>query len=100
MFNDVSAGVYSRNMERSADQFAADTLNGLEDPAIRDFMFLGAALSFVADASLGDADVSISAEAPDTHPATLERFNNLLKNAPPTLKRFNLTEDVFLSCIP
>ena len=87
-------------MERSADQFAADTLNGLENPAIREFMFLGAALSFVADASLGNADITISVEDAQSLPATLERFNNLLKNAPPTLERFNLTENIFLACIP
>lgn len=100
MFNGMSNGVYSRNMERAADQFAADTLNGLEDPKIREFMFLGAALSFVADSSLGNADVSIAAEDDNSHPATLERFNSLLKNAPPTLELFNLTESVFLACMP
>jgi hypothetical protein len=100
IFNGVDSGVYSRNMERAADQFAADAIKSLEDPDICKFMFLGAALSFIADAALGNADITIAVEDSDSHPATLERFNNLLKNAPCSIEHFNMTESVFRKCMP
>ncbi len=93
-------GVYSRNMERSADQFAADVLNGIQDEDDRELLFLGAALHFVGHIALGRADEKISAEDSHTHPATLDRFRNLLKNAPETIEQFGFDEEKFLQCIP
>ncbi len=100
IFKSNEGSVYSRNMERSADQFAADVLNGIRDKDIRDFLFLGSALSFITDIALGHVDVNIAVEDEHTHPATLERFRNLLRNAPEAIQQFGITETAFLQCIP
>jgi transitional endoplasmic reticulum ATPase len=100
IFKVGEGGAYSRNMERSADRFAADVLNGMEDPAIREFLFLGGALSFIADAALNNSNEDIPADADISHPNNLERFCNLLKNAPESIKKYNLTESYYLDCIP
>ncbi len=93
--------IYSRNMERSADQFAADIINGIADEGIRNLFFLGAALSFINELAWTDV-----AKSPDedveasTHPGTIERFCNLIKNYPEYAKKHNLTEETFKKCIP
>ena len=93
--------IYSRNMERSADQFAADTINGIDDESIRNLFFLGAALSFINDIAwtevAKDPDADVESK---THPGTIERFCNLIKNYPEFAKKHNLTEETFMKCIP
>lgn len=92
-------GAYSRNMERAADQFAATLFDGLEDPKLRELFYLGAALSFIADISLGTASQKIDVESGSSHPATQERFSNLIKNAQDALEKFNLNDEIFAQCI-
>ena len=100
IFKIDSGSAYTRNMERSADEFAADVINGIEDPSLREVLTLGAALSFVADAALDGADRDIPVDSEISHPATLERFNILLEKTGGAPARYNLTEESFLKCIP
>ena len=100
IFKIGTASAYARNMERSADEFAVDVLNGIEDASLREILILGAALSFVADASLGGADRDIPVESDISHPATLERFKILLEKTGDAPARYNLTEESFMQCIP
>ena len=93
--------IYSRNMERSADQFAADTINGIDDDGIRNLFFLGAALSFINELAWTEvAKGPDEDETKSTHPGTIERFCNLIKNYPEYAKKHNLTEETFKKCIP
>ena len=100
IFKIGTGSAYARNMERSADEFAVDVINGIEEPSVREILTLGAALSFVADAALGDADSDIPVESEISHPATLERFKILLEKTGDAPARYNLTEESFLECIP
>ena len=93
--------IYSRNMERSADQFAADVINGIDDEGIRNLFFLGAALSFINEIAWTEVDKNPDEdEELNTHPGTIERFCNLIKNYPEYAKKHNLTEETFKKCIP
>ena len=81
-------------MERSADQFAADVINGIDDEGIRNLFFLGAALSFINENAWTEVDKNPDEdEELNTHPGTIERFCNLIKNYPEYDKKHNLTEE-------
>ena len=100
IFKIGTGSAYARNMERSADEFAVDVVNGIQDPALREVLTLGAALSFVADCALGGADRDIPVDSDISHPATLERFRILLEKTGDGPARYKLTEENFLQCIP
>ena len=97
----IGAGsVYERNMERSADQFAVDVIKGIEDPGIREFLIVGAALSFITEAALGNVDRDIPVDSEISHPNTLERYQILVESTRESIERYNLSEENFLKCIP